>query len=53
MGFYLFAVLHADSASMSELVIPIIDAHNNCIGVLDLDSPIENGIATLLLVFNK
>lgn len=31
-----------DSASKSELVIPLIDQKDNLIGVLDIDSPIYN-----------
>ncbi|UCC13691.1 MAG: GAF domain-containing protein [Gammaproteobacteria bacterium] len=30
-----------DSASRSELVVPLIDAHDRLIGVLDLDSPVS------------
>lgn len=49
-----------DSQTLSELVIPVI-VDNDLIGVLDLDSPIENrfteedqfGIETLLTIFIK
>lgn len=31
-----------DSASASEIVVPIIDAHGRLLGLLDIDSPVKN-----------